>query len=42
MAKKSAQALLRYWSPETADDVMRREKTLDHVASDQLLRFFTW
>ena len=38
MAKESPQELLFYWSPETADDVLSRESTLEYVASDQLCR----
>lgn len=38
MVKRAPQDLLLYWSPGTADDVLRRERTLDHVASDQLWR----
>lgn len=38
MTKEEPQDLLLYWGPETADDVLSRERTLDHVASDQLWR----
>lgn len=41
MAKESPQDLLLYWSPETADEVLSRERTLDHAASDQLWRTST-
>lgn len=41
MEKRHAQDLLLYWSPKTADDVLRRENTLDHVASNQLKRAST-
>ena len=32
MVKRAPQDLLLYWSPETVDDVLRRERTLDLVA----------
>lgn len=38
MEKRHAQDLLLYWSPKTADDVLKREDILDHVASNQLKR----
>lgn len=38
MEKSNTQNLLLYWSPETADDVLKREDILDYVASNQLKR----
>jgi len=38
MTKEEPQDLLLYWGPETADDVLSCERTLDHAASDQLWR----
>lgn len=38
MTRANSQDLLLYWSPETAAEVLRRERILDHVASNQLWR----
>ena len=38
MIKEEPQGLLLYWSPETAEDVLRREKMLDYATSDQFWR----
>jgi site-specific recombinase len=38
MKKMHSDDLLLYWKPETADDVLKREDALDHVASNQLKR----
>lgn len=38
MKKGNPQELLLYWSPDTAEDILKREEVLDHVASDQLKR----
>ena len=41
MEKSNTQNLLLYWSPETADDVLKREDILDYLASNQLQRAST-
>ena len=41
MEKNNTQDLLLYWSPETGDDVLKREDILDYVASNQLKRAST-
>ena len=41
MLKNNTQDLLLYWSPETADDALKREDILDYVASNQLKRAST-
>ena len=41
MEKNNTQDLLLYWSPETADDVLKREDILDYLASNQLKRAST-
>jgi len=38
MEKTLSQELLLYWSPDTADDVFKREDILNYVASNQLKR----
>ena len=38
MEKRHTQDLLLYWRRKTADDVLKREDTLDHLASNQLKR----
>lgn len=38
MTKEEPQDLLLYWGPETADNVMSCERTLDYAASNQLWR----
>ena len=38
MSKKEPQALLLYWKQQIADDILSRERLLNHAASDQLWR----
>lgn len=38
MLESDTQSLMLYWGPKTATDVLKRERVLDHVASNQLRR----